>query len=254
MSLIALSFVTAQDAIRYQGVAFDANDQPIVSSSISILFTIIEDDPTGSFSYIESHSNVATGADGEFEVAIGRGTPVAGTLADVDWLDHNHFLMVAVDPLGGTNYLNAGTTEFLSVPYAFYAPEALFGPRGVQGAQGPPGPQGPAGAQGPAGDPGQDATVSPTCWDTNNNGQGEPSEDINGDGVFNEADCLGIAGNKGQQGPTGPQGPQGPIGPAGDPNGPQGPIGEIGPEGRMGLSGGAPGPICLLYTSDAADE
>ena len=42
MSLIAVTFITAQDAIRYQGVAFDANGQAILSSNISILFTIVE--------------------------------------------------------------------------------------------------------------------------------------------------------------------------------------------------------------------
>jgi len=60
------------------------------------------------------------------------------------------------------------------------------------------------------------------CWDTNNNGVADPSEDINGDGVYDALDC---------QGPAGPPGPSGPQGPHGNPGAPgaQGPQGNPGP-------------------------
>ncbi len=43
------------------------------------------------------------------------------------------------------------------------------------------GPQGPTGPQGPAGF---------NCWDANLNGLNDPSEDTNGDGIFNTLDCA----------------------------------------------------------------
>ena len=208
-----LGSVMAQDAINYQGVAFDLNDQPVVSSDISLLFKVVEDGPGGAFSYIESHDNVPTGADGQFSVEIGRGTAVAGTLLGVDWTSGSWYLEVAVDPDGGTNYLDAGATEFLSVPYAFHANEAIYGPRGFQGPQGPTGPQGPAGQQGPAG------------------------IDFSGGGA------IGPQGPDGPQGPQGPQGPVGPTGPSGDPNGPKGPTGDQGPKGFPGQGGGSDGAV-----------
>ena len=210
MLLIAATLATAQDAIRYQGVAFDQSGSSINSSQISVLFTILENSPTGSFSYIESHTLI-TGPNGEFEAEIGRGTPVAGALSNVDWLSDSHFLQVALDPLGGTNYIDAGTTEFLSAPYAQYAEVATYGPRGQQGPLGPAGPQGAQGAQGPVGEP---ATTG---------------------------GAVGPQGPQGPRGPQGPQGVQGPEGPPGDPNGPQGPKGETGPAGPAGSSGGAIG-------------
>lgn len=73
-------------------------------------------------------------------------------------------------------------------------PAGPQGPPGSEGAQGPPGSAGAAGAQGPQGPAGV------SCWDRNLNGQADPTEDVNGDGVHNAIDCLG---------PTGPQGPPG---------------------------------------------
>lgn len=97
---------------------------------------------------------------------------------------------------------------------------------------------------GPQGDPGL------ACWDLNGNRVGETEEDLNGDGVWDAADCQGPAGPvgpQGLQGEVGPQGlpgPQGEVGPAG-PVGPQGPQGEIGPQGLPGPQGevGPAGPV-----------
>lgn len=54
-----------------------------------------------------------------------------------------------------------------------------------------------------------------SCWDSNGNGNGDPSEDINGDGNYDTLDCQGPSGPLGQTGGTGNEGPQGEQGPAG---------------------------------------
>jgi hypothetical protein len=57
---------------------------------------------------------------------------------------------------------------------------------------------------------GQNGTTGPagsnglSCWDLNGNSANDPTEDLNGDGVFNSLDCIGP---QGIQGPIGPQGP-----------------------------------------------
>lgn len=55
------------------------------------------------------------------------------------------------------------------------------------------------------------------CWDLNGNLVNDPSEDINGDGLFNTLDCQGPVGPQGPQGPQGLQGPQGVQGAQGPP-------------------------------------
>lgn len=57
---------------------------------------------------------------------------------------------------------------------------------------------------GPKGDPGL------ACWDMNGgDGIQDAGEDINGDGLWDTADCEGAQGNPGPAGALGPQGPQG---------------------------------------------
>lgn len=80
-----------------------------------------------------------------------------------------------------------------------------FPGQGPQGPAGPQGPQGLPGAQGPPGSPG-----GLMCWDLNGNGQSDPAEDKNGDGLFDARDCKGEKGDPGTQGLQGPQGPPGP--------------------------------------------
>jgi OmcA/MtrC family decaheme c-type cytochrome len=58
----------------------------------------------------------------------------------------------------------------------------------LAGCDGDNGAAGAAGAAGTAGLPGDDGVA---CWDLNGNGVGDPGEDINGDGLFDAADCAG---------------------------------------------------------------
>jgi hypothetical protein len=106
-------------------------------------------------------------------------------------------------------------------------PIGATGATGIAGAQGPTGSQGPTGAQGPAGPTGAAGATGPSgldgatgatgavgptgatgvagisCWDVNGNGINDPSEDVNGDGSYNSADCAGAQGAAGATGPTG---------------------------------------------------
>ena len=62
-----------------------------------------------------------------------------------------------------------------------------LGLAGCEGDDGADGMDGVAGADGADGAPGQ------ACWDLNNNGIGDPDEDINGDGVVDVYDCNAYA-------------------------------------------------------------
>jgi hypothetical protein len=95
---------------------------------------------------------------------------------------------------------------------------------------------------GAAGPQGLAGTNGINCWDLNGNGTNDPTEDVNGDGLFNSTDCsVGIVGPQGPAGPAGAAGAQGPIGLTG-------PAGAVGPQGPIGLTGPA-GPTWQI-TSD----
>ena len=64
---------------------------------------------------------------------------------------------------------------------------------GCDGDDGTNGADGADGTDGAAGAPGAPGTDGQACWDLNNNGVGDPEEDINGDGVVDVYDCIAYA-------------------------------------------------------------
>ncbi len=120
----------------------------------------------------------------------------------------------------------------------------VMGEPGAQGAAGPQGEEGPEGPEGPQGDEGPRGL---SCWDLNDNGIGDPEEDVNSDGFFTVEDCrTGVPGPVGPVGPEGPQGAQGEPGPQGV----QGPQGDVGPEGPQG----EPGVACWDLDGDGVED
>jgi hypothetical protein len=256
-SILALvSFIAIAQApkqIPYQGVARNAGGSPLVNQVVSLRLSI-EEGP-GVVLFQEEHQPT-TNAFGLFNVQIGSIETM-----NIDWSGEMKYLHVELDIAGGTNYVDLGTTAFLSVPYALYAESSgTPGPQGIQGEQGPAGPQGIQGEQGPAGPMGMTGPQGPAGIngiDGQDGAQGPigpqgiqgeqgPAGPMGMTGPAGAAGEQGIPGIPGLNGQAGPQGEQGPQGIQGE-QGPAGPMGMTGPEGPIGLTGpagatGATGP------------
>ncbi len=122
-SLIAfVCYSQAPAGFNYQGVATDAEGDPIPDKNISVLMTILggtgnqPDSPL----YEESHE-VATNTYGLFSLIVGGGNIAFGEFGDIDWSLGSKFLKIGIDVEGETNYVTIGTVQLLSVPYALYA-------------------------------------------------------------------------------------------------------------------------------------
>jgi hypothetical protein len=162
--------------IHYQAVARDNFGKEIASKCIDVKFSIISENPLGPVEYQELHSKVITSKYGVFSLIIGHGTPTGGLfgeISQIDWPSAFHYLKVEVK--FENTFIDMGTMQFLSVPYALYAQKSLepgpegprgdSGPQGQQGTQGLPGQKGDTGAQGipgPKGDQGDPATDDQT--------------------------------------------------------------------------------------------
>jgi hypothetical protein len=129
--------------INYQAVARDNSGKELVNTDIEVRFTIRTGSPSGPAIYQEVFTDVTTSRYGVFSRIIGAGDPVLGTFAEIDWSTSNHYLQVEIK--FENLFLDMGTMQFLSVPYALYAAKSLE-----------PGPAGPPGIQGPPGDPASD--------------------------------------------------------------------------------------------------
>jgi hypothetical protein len=171
-----LCFGQSPQGVNYQAVAFDSDGFEISNQEISVRVSILEGSAFGTFSFVEEHS-VTTSQQGLFSLIIGQGDNVGGTaatLSDIAWGTNTYFLKIELDIENNGSYMDFGTQQFMSVPYALYAessgtpgPEGPEGPQGIQGETGEVGPEGPEGPQGEQGI------------------QGEPADPVNYDSLAN---------------------------------------------------------------------
>jgi hypothetical protein len=110
----------APQAIPYQGVARNASGNILSNQNIGLRLSIRDLTPAGAVVYSETHTTVTTNL-GLFNLSIGSGTPIVGTLAGVNWGGGAKFIKVEMDPAGGASYIDMGTTQLNSVPYALFA-------------------------------------------------------------------------------------------------------------------------------------
>ena len=108
--------------LNYQGVARNAFGNAIPNRQMTLRLNIRNGSSTGSVVYSETRS-VTTNAGGLYTVQIGSGGAIAtsGSIAAINWQVGTKFLQVEVDPEAGTNFLDLGTTQLVSVPYALSA-------------------------------------------------------------------------------------------------------------------------------------
>jgi hypothetical protein len=268
-----ISFLSTAQAppqgINYQAVAVDENGkeivgvdiqgQPIAERAIRVRFSVIKDNATGTLAYREEHTT-NTDENGLFNLIIGTGFQEGGntTFPQINWGTGLHFLKVELDPTGGFDYVDMGTHQFWSVPYALYTEKAGNGINDiVDNGDGT-------------------STITMENGDTyiitsggaqGPQGNGIASTTDNGDGTFTLTYDDGTTFTTSDL--TGPQGTAGPAGPQGDPgegitnitdngdgtltltygsglqvitsdlSGPQGLVGPAGPAGSQGLQGAA---------------
>ncbi len=233
LCLISLgAFSQTPQGIPYQAIARNANGNILASQTIAVRFTIFTGSANGTIAYAERHTTT-TNALGLFTLIIGAGTPQSNTFSGINWGIGTKFLQIELDPAGGTNYTNLGTTQMMSVPYALYAETSgTPGTPGPTGATGPQGIAGPTGATGPQGIQGATGLTGAT-------GATGPQGIQGVAGTTGATGPQGIQGATGLTGPTGPQGIQGVAGPTGatGPQGIQGATGLTGPTGPQGIQG-----------------
>lgn len=104
--------------INYQAVARDAGGNVIANQNVGLRTSVLQGSATGTAVFVETHTPT-TNNFGLFNIQIGGGTTV--TVSPFDWNTDEYYLKVELDIAGGTNYVEMGTSQFISVPYAFHA-------------------------------------------------------------------------------------------------------------------------------------
>jgi len=199
---VLTTFSQAPQRFNYQAIVRNSSGQPVSAGTVvSLRFTIHDGTATGAPVFTETQTDTVNQF-GLANVQIG----ISNNLNAVNWSSGAKYLEVELDPSGGNNFSNMGTSQLISVPYALFAANSNPGPQGptgIAGNNGNTGPTGPTGAVGATG-----------------------------------AGVTGVTGVQGLPGTTGPSGPTGATGATGiGLSGATGPVGPTGPSGLAGLQG-----------------
>jgi len=118
--LCAFSFAQAPpQGINYQAVARDNSGAALISTPLTVQFTIRDLSATGTIVYQENHSTITTNIYGLFTAKIGMGTPAVGIFSTVSWGSGDKYLEVAVND--GSGLISMGASQMMSVPDGLYA-------------------------------------------------------------------------------------------------------------------------------------
>jgi hypothetical protein len=117
---VMIAAAQAPAKLNYQGIARNSTGAPVASRTLGLRITVHDGSPTGTIVYQE-RQNATTNAFGLYNVVIGGGSSLTGTIGGIDWKSGSKFIQVEIDINGGIAYTDLGASELLSVPYALYA-------------------------------------------------------------------------------------------------------------------------------------
>lgn len=107
------------DAFSYQAIAKDAEGNVVTSQKIGVQISLLKGGEKGSNVFTETHTTT-TNENGLFVLQIGRGLSTQ-KFSKINWATGATWLKVSLDLEQNGNYVVAGSSQLLSVPYALYA-------------------------------------------------------------------------------------------------------------------------------------
>jgi hypothetical protein len=216
----------APDGINYQAVIRNFSNTLVANTTIAIRIQIKQTSASGTIVFQERHS-VTTSPLGVVNLVIGQGTLLGGNFSTINWATGPYFVSLGVSFTNGSTYLDYGSQQLMSVPYALYAKNS-----GNQLNQWRYGTTVPAAALGTLGDFYLNMTDGNVYYKTN------PTTWLLTGNITGPAGAAGATGAQGIQGIQGIAGPSGAAGTNGA-QGIQGAPGVPGPQGIQGLTGAA---------------
>lgn len=118
--LVGLSAAQVPQSVKYQAVARNSDGAAITNTDIGVKASIKSGSIDGNVIFSESFIALSNNV-GVFNLNIGQGNIISGSFSNIDWGADTYFLNIAIDIEGGSNYLDMGTSQLLSVPYSLYA-------------------------------------------------------------------------------------------------------------------------------------
>jgi cytoskeletal protein CcmA (bactofilin family) len=116
--IVIILYAQSPEKMNFQAVVRDNNNNLITNTVVGIRITILQNSTPV---YFETQRPV-TNSNGLITIAFGG---EAG-FNKIDWANGPYFIKSEIDPKGGSNYTITGTSQLMSVPYAFHAQTASY--------------------------------------------------------------------------------------------------------------------------------
>lgn len=118
--LTASVMAQAPEKMSYQAVVRDVSNTLVTNQAVGMQISILQGSVSGTAVYVEKQTPT-TNINGLVSIEIGSGTVVSGAFNTIVWSNGPYFIKTETDPTGGTTFTITGTSQLMSVPYAFHA-------------------------------------------------------------------------------------------------------------------------------------
>lgn len=133
MMLAVSAAASVPETFKYQALIRNDDGSALTNKEITLQIKIHKGSATGDILYSETHS-ATTSESGIAYINIGEGDSGNMRLGDLNWADDEYFMQVEINK--GNGFVDLGTQQILSVPYAQFAKKAqqvvLTSPNGKQ--------------------------------------------------------------------------------------------------------------------------
>jgi len=116
-------FAQSPEKMSYQAIIRNSSNSIVTNTSVGMQISVLKGSVGGTAVYVERQFPI-TNSNGLVSLVIGSGTLVSGSFSTINWADGTYYIKTETDLNGGTNYTLTGTSQLLSVPYAFHAKTA----------------------------------------------------------------------------------------------------------------------------------
>ena len=111
-------FAQIPQGFNYQATVRNQTGELLTNKSVDFKFHILQGSSDATPTYSESH-NISTDDLGVVHLSIGSGSAEAGAFNQIDWSLGNYHMAIEINT--GDGFIDMGTTQLMSVPFALYA-------------------------------------------------------------------------------------------------------------------------------------
>ena len=145
------------DGLTFQALVLDTDANPIVNANTIVRVSITDTTQTQTIVYYEEEQDLVTSENGTIAFNVGEGTPLQGSMSDVDWLAGVPYVQIAYNLMDGKGWHQIVGHKFHAVPFCLQSRFVVC----QDGRDGIPGITGPAGPNGINGTNGLDGAIGP---------------------------------------------------------------------------------------------